>query len=326
VRIVLLMCGAVFGWAATAAGQSGPSPEPPAAADAADKGSRLGESSTHRMRFGVIVTADSGPCKGIFATAPIPVGWPEQQVKIVDEEFSPFVKRVSYRVLSGTVRQMLVTIPFLPARESAEAVVTVEMTRSTLLPPEDTSIYVIPESKKLDPQTRLYLGASKGIDSRSKKIRDLAREITKDKSGAWERAEALYDWVGENIEYRKAHPFKGSLQALADKHGDCEELSALFIALCRASDIPARTVWVPDHCYAEFYLHDDEGKGHWFPCQNAGTRSFGGIPETRPILQKGDNFKDPDRPREPLRYVSEFLTGAGGTPRVEFLRETVAKP
>jgi hypothetical protein len=307
-----------------ASGQtSAPNPEP--AAETSNKGPKLGESSTQRMRFGVIVTATGGACKGIYATAPIPVEWPEQQVKIVDEEFAPFVKRTTYRVLNGTVRQMLVTIPMLPARQTAEAIITVEMTRSTLLPPDDTSIYVVPPSKKLDAQARIYLGASKGIDTRSKKIRDLAAEITKDKTGGWEQAEAIYDWVRDNIEYRKGHPFKGCLQALADKHGDCEELSALFIALCRASDIPARTVWVPDHCYAEFYLHDDEGKGHWFPCQNAGARSFGGIPETRPILQKGDIFKDPDRPREPLRYVNEWLTGAGGTPQVQFLREIAAK-
>ncbi len=112
---------------------------------------------------------------------------------------------------------------------------------------------------------------------------------------------------------------------LNDKTGDCEELTSLFIALCRASKIPARTVWVPEHCYPEFYLVDDDGKGHWFPCQAAGTRCFGGIPELRPILQKGDNFKDPERPRERQRYVSEFLKGSGGAgkPTVKFIRQVV---
>ena len=74
--------------------------------------------------------------------------------------------------------------------------------------------------------------------------------------------------------------------------------------------MPARTVWVPGHCYPEFYLEDAEGKGHWFPCQAAGVRSFGGIDEKRPILQKGDNFTVPKR-REKQRYVSEFLKGDG---------------
>jgi hypothetical protein len=86
-------------------------------------------------------------------------------------------------------------------------------------------------------------------------------------------------------------------------------------------------VWVQGHCYPEFYLVDAKGKGYWFPCQAAGTRAFGGIPEHRPILQKGDNFRDPDRPKEPLRYVNEFVKGSavkgGGKPRVEFVRELV---
>ena len=42
-------------------------------------------------------------------------------------------------------------------------------------------------------------------------------------------------------------------------------------------------------------------------------RSFGGIAEQRPILQKGDNFTVPER-REKQRYVSEFLKGDGGQP------------
>jgi hypothetical protein len=70
---------------------------------------------------------------------------------------------------------------------------------------------------------------------------------------------------------------------------------------------------------------DDAGKGYWFPCQSAGAKAFGGIPETRPILQKGDNFHDPDRPKNALRYVNEFLKGmtikGSGRPQVRFVQE-----
>ena len=66
-------------------------------------------------------------------------------------------------------------------------------------------------------------------------------------------------------------------------------MSSLFVAICRADGIPARLVRVPGHCYPEFYLLDRDGKGRWFPCQAAGTRAFGGMPDPRPILQKGDN-------------------------------------
>ncbi|MGC4003730.1 MAG: transglutaminase-like domain-containing protein [Pirellulales bacterium] len=130
------------------------------------------------------------------------------------------------------------------------------------------------------------------------------------------------------MEYKEG-PIQGAVKALQLGYGDCEELSSLFIALCRQQKIPARTVWVTGHCYPEFYLVDDKGEGHWYPCQAAGTRAFGGIPETRPILQKGDNFADPDRPRERLRYVSEFMKGVavkgGGDPKHKFTREVVAE-
>jgi hypothetical protein len=89
--------------------------------------------------------------------------------------------------------------------------------------------------------------------------------------------------------------------------------------------VPARTVWVEGHCYPEFYLVDGKGNGSWYPCQAAGSRAFGSMPDQLPILQKGDNFRDPDRPAKPLRYVSEFVTGSavggGGEPHVQYIRE-----
>ena len=96
--------------------------------------------------------------------------------------------------------------------------------------------------------------------------------------------------------------------------------------MCRSQKIPARTVFVQGHCYAEFYLEDDEGQGHWFPCLPAGGRPFGSIDEVRPILQKGDNFKNPENTKEKLRYVREYFhaSGRGGSPKVKFISEPVA--
>ena len=73
-------------------------------------------------------------------------------------------------------------------------------------------------------------------------------------------SELIYDHVRDNVEYRNGR-LKGALAALRDGHGDCEELSSLFIAVCRANKIPARTIWVPNHCYPEFYLVDQDGEG-----------------------------------------------------------------
>ena len=295
-----------------------------------EKGPRSDRQSVQKLKIGVVIKAVGGPCKGIYATLPVPTDWPEQKVQVLEEDVSPSVKRVGYRVLGGSVKQMIIEIPQLASGQEAKALITYEVTRSTLSPPADTSIYAV--AKKPGKELQIYLGPSPYIESRHQKIISLAKELTaasnesESDTSAWQTVEKIYDATRERVKYVNGE-LKGAIRALNDGTGDCEELTSLFIALCRASKIPARTVWVDGHCYPEFYLEDDEGHGHWFPCQAAGTRDFGGIPETRPILQKGDNFKDPDRPRERQRYVSEFLKGAsvkgGGQPKVKFVREVV---
>ena len=286
------------------------------------RGAKLGAEITQRYQIGMIVTAQGGPCQGIYATAPVPIDWPEQKVQILKEEFTPAVQKIEYRTLGGTVKQMLVSMPLVPPGDEAKAVVTLEVRRNSLLPPDDVSIFVLPNVKKLPKDVKPFLLPSPFIESNHTKIRAISREVlTAHKSdNAWKQVEAIYDDVRSRVEYVKG-PLKGALKSLQDGNGDCEELSSLFIAVCRASGIPARIVWVPDHCYPEFYLEDKDGKGFWFPCQAAGTREFGGITEHRPVLQKGDNFVVPEKPRDRQRYVAEYLTGKGGNPKVKFIRE-----
>jgi len=74
------------------------------------------------------------------------------------------------------------------------------------------------------------------------------------------QVEAIYDWVRENVEYKFDTQIHSCLDALDSGKGDCEELSSLFIAICRARDIPARAVWIPGHTYPEFYLLDERNE------------------------------------------------------------------
>lgn len=288
-------------------------------------GAGLGKSRTQRWKAGLIVTAQGGRCNGIVGYAPMPVDWPEQKVTIVDEDITKGAK-IGYRMVDGVVKLMVVNISSIPAGHTAKALVVQEITRHAQTPPDDTGQYKIPTKKQLDRKLKMYLAPSPFIQSRDAKIRNLAKEIAADKEGAWEKVEAMYDWVQENIKYKEG-PLKGAIKALRDKEGDCEELSSLFIGLCRASGVPARTVWVPGHCYAEFYLIDEDGKGHWFPCQPAGSREFGGIRELRPILQKGDNFRHPENRRQRVRYLPEFVSGkrSAGKPKVKFVRELMGE-
>lgn len=320
-----------FGWgallllalfsAAPCAAQFGKQDEVPAGSN----GPTLEKPVTSRWKLGTVITAQSS-CFGLVATLPIPTDWPEQQVRVAEEHYSPYATSVDFRMV-GNVKQMVVTIPELPAGETAEVIVVMEITRQAVVAPTDTSALILPAKAKLPRDIKTYLAASPLIESNANPIKKLAKELLKDKKEepAWEKVELLYDHVRETVQYTEG-PIKGALKALNDKTGDCEELTSLFIALCRASDIPARTVWVPGHCYPEFYLQDAEGIGYWFPCQAAGTRSFGGIPEGRPILQKGDKFKHPDDKKHPVRYLAEKLTGKGGKPSVKWIREVVNTP
>jgi hypothetical protein len=289
-------------------------------------GPQIDKPIVERIKIGMVISASGGPCRGIVGTAPVPTEWPEQQVKIDKEEVTPNIPKINYRTLAGgTVRQMIVTVPHLNPGEEASAMITFEVTRHAILPPTDPTKYKIPTHSDNEREFAQYLGPSPYIESHNDKIARLAKETCAGKEN-WEKVESIYDMVRSKLTYKEG-VLKGALKGLNDGTGDCEEYSSLFIAMCRSQDIPARTVWVPGHCYSEFYMVDDKGKGYWFPCQSAGARAFGGIPETRPILQKGDNFHDPDRPHDKLRYVSEMLRGAtikgGGQPHVKFVREEV---
>lgn len=303
-RLTIPLAALLLAAASTAQAQfDRPDPEP---TPFGEEGVKLAEPVTQKWEVGVTVTA-RGPVRGILATIPVPTDWPEQKVRIADEHYSRHVGRVAYRDLEGGVRQMLVSIRLLPAGETAEAVVTFEVTRSPIKAPADTTVFEMPTRVPRD--VRKFLASSPYIESTHGEIRKVADEVVDDNLPAWQQVEAAYDWVRENVEYQNGE-LKGALAALRDGTGDCEELTSLFIAICRAKKIPARTVWVPDHCYPEFYLEDADGNGHWIPCEAAGERSFGAMATSKPVLQKGDNFRVPEK-RKPQRYVAELLKAKG---------------
>ena len=269
----------------------------------------------------MIVTASRGPLKAVYGTVPVPTEWPEQSVKVVARDVSRGTQ-IDHRNLAG-VRQMVIRMPAVPHGQSAKALVTFEIRRRSIVAPTDTALFQVP--KRLPRDVKRWLNSSPYIETRDSKIRSLARATTKEVDGAWQKVEAIYDVVREKVEYREGD-LKGAAKALRDGHGDCEELTSLFIAMCRINKVPARMVWVPDHCYPEFYLMDDRGDGHWIPCQAAGTRAFGDMPELRPILQKGDSFKVPGK-NAPQRYVAETAKAVpvpgSKKPKITFVRKFV---
>ncbi len=300
--------------------------EPSAEASESTLGIELFAPRKMEMQFGMRFMSNQNFCTNMHATIPFPLNWPEQRVTVTHSQIPQGVLWAFRDLPLGSkqnalARQLVMDIAGLGPNNQLDLLVNVEIEKSFINPPSDPTVFVIP--KKPGKELRFFVGpGSPYIDHELGEVKKVAKQIAaQNPENAWAQVEKLYDWVRENIEYRKG-PIRHMREALKDKKGDCEEMTGIFVALCRASNIPARCVWIPEHCYPEFYLEDPQGEGHWFPCQVAGDRQFGQMHDYRPILQKGDRFKVPEE-TAPLRYISQFFTckqkpaGQGLDPSVE---------
>jgi len=294
-------------------------------------GPKLGKSATTTWETGFRLRAVAR-CRDIVSMITIPMDWPEQKVTIMEEREKTSsnvgrIQRVEHK--NGGLLLMVVKFRELAAGQTAEAALVVKVTRHEILPPDPKSIpkLFIPPTNKVPRAYRIYLEKSPNIESTNAQFKKLYTEVTKGIDSDWAKVEAIYNYVRDTIQYNdanKANKGNGALETLKLKQGDCKEMTAVFIAICRAGKIPARTVWVPGHCYVEFYLIDDDGVGYWFPCQVAGTYAFGGIPEMGPVLQKGDNFTFKEFPKEQFRFFDKQIVGdydgedEAGQPKREF--------
>lgn len=296
-----------------------------------DNGPRYGRSATKTWKTGVRLKAVSR-CFDMVFLIPIPVHWPEQEVTILEENASnefAVIERRPYKSGSsghGGLGLMVVKVKDLQPGRSTEASLMVKATRREVLPPTPESIAKLRIPPRIPKDLQIYIDSTAQIQSGNARFKKLYRDITKDIKSDWEKIEAIYKYVQENIEYNEANKTKNdgtALGALKKGNGDCKEMTAVFNAICRAGRIPARTVWIPGHCYSEFYMVDDNGRGYWFPCQVSGTYAFGGIPEMEPVLQKGDEFKFKEFKGEKFRNVAPQVIGqneggSGEKPKCEF--------
>lgn len=311
---------------------------------------KYGETVSVKYRVGASIESTRGAVRDVLAIVAVPWECDEQEVIVLEEDVSPEVESVDYRFVNDGARQMVITIPHLPNGTEAHAILTFEVRTKTILPPDEFLAAQLVPPKKPDRDLKRYLGRSPYIQHNHGKIRrtlkeifdpkpapgvetdavelttyddDTASQTPVDELSAWQRVEKIYDFVQNHVEYLEGED-QSAVETLERKKGDCHDISALFVALCRADKIPARMVWVHEHQYPEFCLADGEGKLHWFPCESSGMRAFGEMPTARVIMQKGDNFRTPER-RESLRYASDYLIGLpvgnAGKPKAKFIRE-----
>lgn len=331
IAAVVVAAGASPSLAQIAKAKTAPSSEAEAAVER-PTAVTYGPQTVTRYRIGAKVRARGGTVQNIMSMVAVPLTCAEQEVELIEEDFSPHVAGVEYRDTDAGVRQMLISIPTLSPRQEAHAYAVFEVRTRTIIAPKETAKLAAPKKPDQERELKRYVGVSPYINTNDRKIRAAVKEALAEAkptpaggTGDWERVEALYDYALDHVKY-KAGDDKPAVQTLAQGEGDCQAIGAVFVAMCRTEKIPARMVWVDDHQYAEFYLEDAEGRGCWYPVETAGSRAFGEMPLARVILQKGDNFRVPERRGERLRYASDYstlLSAPTRQPSIGYVRELV---
>ncbi len=224
-------------------------------------GPRRGESIEQVWRVGLTVLPGA-QLENVSAMLPIPMDWPEQEVRGIEEEKldAAMTGSIRYEQIDAGAREMVLQLGRLRPHRKVEIIVDVKLVNYELLPPSNPDDYVIP--KRIPMALRRYVKESPYIECKERIFQKMFHDITRDKKSGWEEVEAIYAFVQNNVKYDEAQKFRGTPKgALAltkmpegEWNGDCKDMSCLFVAICRAGSIPARIVRVPEHCYAEFYL------------------------------------------------------------------------
>jgi hypothetical protein len=288
-----------------------------------DAALELFDPRTYRLKVIIRIEAADGAVKNVIATGPIPMDWPEQRVRLISQKISPQCK-VSEQILKGQAALIKFQAPQIPKGGSVfvERLYEITRYRTKFALGADELKFARGIPAELKDQVA---GAAPGVETKSPQMIELSealRKVSQD-SNAWDTIKTFWSWTRDNVKFENGD-FRGALYAIENRCGDCEEMSALFVGLCRLSGIPARTVWVESHDYPEFYLVDKQGRGHWIPVQVVGPPWFGEITEYRPIFQKGDRFYDPLQ-KTYVRYVPHTVKGSDGkAPKVDFRHEIIA--
>jgi len=118
-----------------------------------------------------------------------------------------------------------------------------------------------------------YLRPEPFIESDAPEIKAAAEKMVAGQTGNRARAERLVREVNMLIEKKPTVSLPSALEVLRTKVGDCNEHTALFVALARSIGIPARInvglVYVRGafyyHAWPEVYLDEGNGQGLWLP-------------------------------------------------------------
>ena len=124
-----------------------------------------------------------------------------------------------------------------------------------------------------DPDARRYLAPEPLIESDAPEIRAEAERAVGAATGGRARAEKLVRHVNGLLEKKPTVSIPSAREVLRTKVGDCNEHTALFVAMARSIGIPSRIAvglaFVRGafyyHAWPEVYIDEGGGRGLWLP-------------------------------------------------------------
>src|SRR5258708_1530527 len=126
---------------------------------------------------------------------------------------------------------------------------------------------------RADPSAAQYLSAEAFIESDAPEIRAEAEIAVRGVTGNRDRAERLTRYVNALLDKKPTVSLPSAREVLRTKVGDCNEHTALYVAMARAVGIPSRIAVglaysrgsFYYHAWPEVYIHDGRGRGLWLP-------------------------------------------------------------
>jgi hypothetical protein len=129
------------------------------------------------------------------------------------------------------------------------------------------------QAERADPDAAHYLAPEPFIESDAPEVVAEAEAAVRGVTGIRERAERLTRYVNALLEKKPTISLPSAREVLRTKVGDCNEHTALYVAMARALGLPARIavgmVYIHGafyyHAWPEVYIDEGRGRGPWLP-------------------------------------------------------------
>ncbi len=129
------------------------------------------------------------------------------------------------------------------------------------------------QPERADPDAKKFLAPEPFIESDAPEIRAEAEIAVRGATDNRARAEKLTRYVNALLDKKPTVSLPSAREVLRTKVGDCNEHTALYVAMARAAGIPARIavglVFIHGafyyHAWPEVYIDDGGGRGLWLP-------------------------------------------------------------